>query len=304
MAGDWIKMRVWLRRDPRVASLADFLAADRRFMDHITDPVRRTCESTVYEHITRDVTRAITVSALLEVWGVARERGDRDGDDLILKHCDIDNLDAICSTPGFGEALEYVDWAIQEKAPDKKGRQISYVRFPNFFAENESPEDRYKKQHADAQGRYRAKLRAESDSKSDTSSEVTRDITVTPREEKRREEKEIPHTPKAAKSGATSLKTWLDAVKAKGELPIVADDPVFAYAAEIALPREFLQLAWREFRGRYGISDAKRYRDWRAVFRKAVRGNWLKLWYLAEGQYQLTTVGQQAKRLHGGKEAL
>ena len=123
------------------------------------------------------------------------------------------------------------------------------------------------------------------------------------REEKRREE-EIPHTPKGAKPGPTSLKTWLDAVKAKGELPIAADDPVFAYAAEIDLPREFLQLAWREFRGRYGEPDAKRYRDWRAVFRKAVRGNWLKLWYLAEGHYQLTTVGQQAKRLHGGKEAL
>ena len=118
-------------------------------------------------------------------------------------------------------------------------------------------------------------------------------------------EKEItPHTPKGAKPGPTSLKTWLDAVKAKGELPIAADDPVFAYAAEIDLPREFLQLAWREFRGRYGEPDAKRYRDWRAVFRKTVRGNWLKLWYLAEGHYQLTTVGQQAKRLHGGKEAL
>ncbi len=188
MAGDWIKMRVWLRRDPRVASMADFLATDRRFMDHITDPVRQSCNSSVYEHITRDITRAITVAALLEVWGVARERGDRDGDDLLLKHCDIGNLDAICSTPGFGDALEFVDWVTQESATDKKGRKVSYVRFPNFFAENESPEDRYKKQHSEAQARYRAKQKAESDTKNDVASDITSDITVTPREEKRREE--------------------------------------------------------------------------------------------------------------------
>ena len=77
---------------------------------------------------------------------------------------------------------------------------------------------------------------------------------------------------------------------------------MFGYADEIALPREFLHLAWREFRTRHG-DGSKRYRDWRAVFRRAVRGNWLKLWYLAADQYQLTTVGLQAQRAHAVKEA-
>ena len=41
---------------------------------------------------------------------------------------------------------------------------------------------------------------------------------------------------------------------------------------------------------------AKRYKDWRAVFRKAVRGNWLKLW-LCDGEgYRLSTIGIQAQR--------
>lgn len=74
---------------------------------------------------------------------------------------------------------------------------------------------------------------------------------------------------------------------------------MFAYAAEVRIPREFLALAWREFRHRYTEAEkAKRYRDWRAVFRKAVRGNWLRLWWLDPGsqQYALTTVGQQAQR--------
>lgn len=189
MAGDWIKMRVWLRKDPRVASMADYLALDRGFMDYLTDPVRRSCEKSAYEHITSDVTRAITVVALLEIWGVARERGDRIGDDLVLKHCDLNNLDSICGIPGVGEAMEYVEWAIQEDIQDRKGREISSVRFPNFFAENESPEDRYKKQHAEAQARYRAKKQSESDISVDGASDITRDITVTPREEKRREER-------------------------------------------------------------------------------------------------------------------
>lgn len=114
--------------------------------------------------------------------------------------------------------------------------------------------------------------------------------------------KRTPLTPVGGKPGPLTLKAWVEAVKAKGETLIPSDDPVFAYADEIALPREFLHLAWREFRTRHG-DGSKRYRDWRSVFRKAVRGNWLKLWYLSADQYQLTTVGLQAQRAHGVKEA-
>jgi hypothetical protein len=75
---------------------------------------------------------------------------------------------------------------------------------------------------------------------------------------------------------------------------------VFAYAREAGIPDEFLRLAWLEFRHRYTQPDAKRYRGWRSVFRKAVRGNWLKLWYVdsAANAYALTTAGHQAQRAH------
>ena len=105
------------------------------------------------------------------------------------------------------------------------------------------------------------------------------------------------------------METWLETVKAKGEKPVPPNDAVFAYATEVGIPNEFLRLAWVEFRHRYTQPEAKRYRDWRAVFRKAVRGNWLKLWWLdpASGQYALTTVGLQAQRSHdqqqGGRAA-
>ncbi len=117
-----------------------------------------------------------------------------------------------------------------------------------------------------------------------------------------------PRKPKA--DGAVCLRTWLDGLKTRQEQPVPPEDPVFAYAQQVGIPREFLALAWRQFRHRYTEQHpGKRYRDWRRVFRNAVEGNWLKLWWLdpASGQYALTTVGLQAQRSHeqqqGGKAA-
>ncbi|MBO9766490.1 MULTISPECIES: helix-turn-helix domain-containing protein [Xanthomonas] len=78
---------------------------------------------------------------------------------------------------------------------------------------------------------------------------------------------------------------------------IRADDPVFAWADKAAIPEEFIELAWLSFADRYS-GDAKRYADWRAVFRNAVRGNWQKIWFLhpATG-YTLTTIGEQYRRV-------
>lgn len=123
---------------------------------------------------------------------------------------------------------------------------------------------------------------------------------VTPplaREEKRREESNTPQPPRG-RTEAVGLKAWAKAVKAKGEKLIPEDDPIFAYAEKVGLPSEFLDLAWPAFRHRYTVQHpAKRYTDWRRVFRNAVEGNWLKLWYVDQhGDYRLTTSGIQAQR--------
>ena len=113
----------------------------------------------------------------------------------------------------------------------------------------------------------------------------------------------IPPTPdgavgKSSRPSAVALPTWLALVKAKGEKAIPESDPVFVYAEQAGLPMEFIRLAWREFRARYSEPGEKRYRDWRRVFGKAVRGNWLKLWYAGgDGAYALTTTGMQAQRV-------
>ena len=124
-------------------------------------------------------------------------------------------------------------------------------------------------------------------------------------QEQEQEQKEIPPIPPKGgeKSSPVSLKTWIETVKAKGETPIPEEDPVFVYAEKIGLPDEFLALAWSEFRERYSQPGAKRYKDWRSVFRKSVQGNWLKLWWHDGESYRLSTAGIQAQRAKEAKAA-
>lgn len=105
-----------------------------------------------------------------------------------------------------------------------------------------------------------------------------------------------------SKATAISLATWLNHCKASGELPIPEDDPVFEYAEQAGIPLDMLRLCWIEFRSRYSEPGAKRYKDWRSVYRKAVRGNWLKLWFCNADGYTLTTAGLQAQRALQAKE--
>jgi uncharacterized protein YdaU (DUF1376 family) len=85
---------------------------------------------------------------------------------------------------------------------------------------------------------------------------------------------------------------WMEILKESGEKPIPDDNPIFEYAQDAGIDPDYLRLAWVEFKARY-TDDSKRYKDWRAVFSKAVRGNWFKLWWNDGTGYQLTTLGQQ-----------
>lgn len=106
--------------------------------------------------------------------------------------------------------------------------------------------------------------------------------------------------PVKAKRSAIGLPAFLQDCRKQGVKPIPEGDAVFAYADKVGIPLEFLRLHWLEFKTRYSDPDAKRYKDWRAVYRKSVRGNWLKLWFFApDGSVALTTVGEQARRSNG-----
>ncbi len=103
-----------------------------------------------------------------------------------------------------------------------------------------------------------------------------------------------------------SITEWLKAENEAGRQAIPADDPIFEWANRVRLPAEHLALAWDVFKAKYqpdmtAPQRPKVYADWRAVFRRAVQEDWLKLWVLLGDDFQLTTKGAQAARAHGVK---
>lgn len=99
--------------------------------------------------------------------------------------------------------------------------------------------------------------------------------------------------PKRPGGASIELRTFIEQCSARGEKVIPDDDPVFAFADSIDLPREFVALAWAWFKA---AMVGKRQRDWRAHFRNAVKGVWPKYWYHSDdGGWSLTTAGKQAQ---------
>lgn len=98
------------------------------------------------------------------------------------------------------------------------------------------------------------------------------------------------------KSKELTLPQFLEDCKAKKEKAIPETDPVIAYAEKVGINDEMLAVAWVEFKAAYLTTD-KRYKDWRKAFGNAVRRNWYKLWFVAEGHPAAwTTAGEQARR--------
>ncbi|TBW96724.1 hypothetical protein TP46_12300 [Xanthomonas citri pv. aurantifolii] len=88
----------------------------------------------------------------------------------------------------------------------------------------------------------------------------------------------------------------MQACRESGQSAVPSEDPVFAYADRIGLPRPFVALAWRWFKGRYADKRQAGVTGWRKTFRNAVEGNWPKFWFVDDaGQWHLTTTGKQAQ---------
>ena len=101
---------------------------------------------------------------------------------------------------------------------------------------------------------------------------------------------------KRPKRDGITFPKFVEACRAAGERMIRVDDPIFDFAEDAGIPKEFIALAWREFAIKHRDSG-KQQKDWRAHFRDAVRRNWFKLWWCPNGGgCELTTAGVQVKR--------
>ena len=100
----------------------------------------------------------------------------------------------------------------------------------------------------------------------------------------------------STKQKSITFQTWLLETKAKGEKAVSDYQPVWDYAKLTGIPEDWIEIAWIRFKERYtGEEKAKkkRYIDWRGVFLRAVKENWLGLWFFSEKtkEFCLTTVG-------------
>ncbi|MEM6885447.1 MAG: hypothetical protein AAF571_10475 [Verrucomicrobiota bacterium] len=179
MAGDWIKVRSDLYRDPKVCVIADLLMAQDSELSNVTRYVTM-CDMSV----TRNIMRNAVVGALTSVWGVFRHKGERKDENLLVPSISIAVIDDIAELPGFGDAMEQVGWVSQ----GDEG-----IVFPRYYATyNVDPDESKRSKAAERQRRYREKNSSKHGDKdtvtSDVTGDVTGDVTVTHREEKRRVE--------------------------------------------------------------------------------------------------------------------
>lgn len=196
-------------------------------------------------------------------------------------------IDRKVQRDGFAAAMAAAGWLLLGDGG---------IEFPNFDRHNGETA----KQRGLAANRKKKSREKVTQDVTDVS-RTERDETAT-REEKRRH-KEIPPADAAGSPSADlkpkakrppTITEWLASLGDADAIP--ETDPVYAYAEKAGIPDDFLLLSWAEFKSAYTASG-KRQKDFPATYRNAVKGNWYKLWWITpEGEYRLTTAGEQAKR--------
>lgn len=254
MAGDWIKMRTDLYRDPKVIAIANHLLDENSDLSRYVNQNAQ-CDMCV----TRNVMRNAVVGALVNVWGVMRHQGRRDGADLVMPGYDVAVVDDIADMQGFGEAMASGGWLLI----DDDG-----LRFPKFFAENNSdPKEDQNAKNAERQRRYREAKRAESN--------VTRNVTCSAesnaRIEKNREEKSITET-QCADAQVVSVSPKPDAAavnapakRASFSRPSVQE--IIDYVLEIRATVD-AKVFWDYYESNGWKVGRNAMKDWRATVRQ------------------------------------
>jgi hypothetical protein len=119
MAGDWIKMRGALLDHPKVIAISRSLHCSKQFRDWLTPGGGGEGNGQI---LSDSALRCVTTALLMRVWSVAREHGKFSGDDLVLEHSELVDIDQMAGAPGVGQAMQSVRWAIVRRG----------VILPNF----------------------------------------------------------------------------------------------------------------------------------------------------------------------------
>jgi uncharacterized protein YdaU (DUF1376 family) len=101
------------------------------------------------------------------------------------------------------------------------------------------------------------------------------------------------------KEKATTFEVWYQDCLASGARPLTEYKAMWEYAETVGLTSELIGLAWAKFKQHYQTEEKgkrKRYTDWKRVFLRSVKEGWFRLWVIRDGEFILTTIGQQAWR--------
>lgn len=114
------------------------------------------------------------------------------------------------------------------------------------------------------------------------------------------EEEQVPASPNPEKPKRTkqelTFTEYRQQLQTQGEKFLSENDPLFDWTDVVGLPESYIGIAWHAFKDKYATNQ-KKQKDWRAVFRRAVKEDWLKLWAIGrDGNYYLTTNGKTAER--------
>lgn len=270
MSIDWIKMRSDLQSHPKVVRILSAV----RPQDVLTPS---------------DKFRVI--GGLHAVWSIF----DKHSIDGKLNGYSPSILNGIIGWEGFAEAMIGVNWLAFDG--------IETVTVPEFEEHNGSSA----KRRAEDQKRKRNARNSSASCPQDvriTSASGPQSVRNEPDNidakvglEKEKEKKEQKKRVNGhVKKDELTLDDWIATLR-DDEDAIESDDPLMPWADQVGLPREFIVIAWFEFKRQF-IANGKRQKDWRSHFRNAVRRDWLKLWRFNgdTGEVYLTTAGKQAER--------
>ena len=115
--GLFVKMRGSLTEHPKVISMARYLKGQAAFRRWHAPNAPDDCQ-----YVSSDAMRCVTVALLMRCWNGSRESGCFVGDDLVLPHNVLADLDDLGGAPCLGEAMKMVGWAVEKNG----------VTLPNF----------------------------------------------------------------------------------------------------------------------------------------------------------------------------
>ena len=151
MAGDWVAVRVMLEADPKTLAMAEALNASPAFLLWLAQQLGLSADIPRTSAGRASVVVPLVMRALIKFWGIARTRGRREGDDVVLDYLDVSGVDGLAGMPSFGLALALVGWA--------EPLQPHGLRLHNFFEINPDAEDlqRYREARRKRRERERKK---------------------------------------------------------------------------------------------------------------------------------------------------